>query len=196
MLRALTACCLIVVALPCAAAAEWHFVPAIGTTFNGKTSLVDLEHATDKAHRNLGGSVALLGGGILGAEGLFVWTPGFFQAGDQDLIRKSRVVEVMGNVVLTTPRRWTEYTLRPFVSGGFGLIDVLSADVSEALPVPVRLASYNIGGGAIGFFSHRAGVRFDLRYHSSISRTDEGPVAIGPVYFGYMTATVGVVLRR
>jgi len=193
--RALAAGVLLALAFPQSAAAEWHFTPMLGTTFFIKTSVVDPDAATDQIHRNLGGSVALLGGGILGAEGLIVWTPGLF-TGDKGLVKKSRSISVMGNVVITTPRRWTEYSLRPFVSGGFGLINVSKTEVAQVFPFHSNIPAFNIGGGAIGFLSKRTGLRFDLRYYSSLARSDEGPVSIGPVHIRYMTASVGVVLRR
>ena len=167
----------------------------LGTTFFIKTSVVDLDAATDQIHRNFGGSVALLGSGIFGAEGLIVWTPGLF-TGDKGLVKNSRVISVMGNVLVTTPRRWTEYSLRPFVSGGFGLVHVSNTDVAKVFPFDSNLPAFNIGGGAIGFLSKRTGIRFDLRYYSNLARSDEGPVAVGRVHIRYMTASVGVVLRR
>ncbi len=193
--RALAAGVLLALAFPQSAAAEWHFTPMLGTTFFIKTSVVDLDAATDQIHRNLGGSVALLGSGILGAEGLIVWTPGLF-TGDKGLVKSSRSISAMGNVVVTTPRRWTEYSLRPFVSGGFGLINVSKTDVFQVFPFNSNIPAFNIGGGAIGFLSKRTGLRFDLRYYSSLARSDEGPVAIGRVHIRYMTGSVGLVLRR
>lgn len=193
MLRALAVCCLLVAGLPQAAAAEWHFTPLLGTTFFIKTSLIDPDAATDQIHRNYGGSVALLGSGILGAEGLVVWTPGFF-TGDKGIVERSRSIAVMGNVVVTTPRRWTEYGLRPFLSGGLGIIH--TSRTEDVFPDNRNIPAFNIGGGAIGFLSRRTGLRFDLRYYSSLARSDEGNVAFGRVYIRYMTGSVGVVLRR
>jgi hypothetical protein len=193
--RALAAGVLLVLTFPQSAAAEWHFTPMLGTTFFIKTSVVDLDAATDQIHRNFGGSVALLGSGIFGAEGLIVWTPGLF-TGDKGLVKNSRVISVMGNVLVTTPRRWTEYSLRPFVSGGFGLVHVSNTDVAKVFPFDSNLPAFNIGGGAIGFLSKRTGIRFDLRYYSNLARSDEGPVAVGRVHIRYMTASVGLVLRR
>ena len=170
----------------------------VGTTFFAKTSLIDPDAATDQIHRNLGGSVALLGGGILGAEGLVVWTPGFF-TGDKGLVKRSRSLSAMGNVVVTPPRRWTEYSLRPFVSGGFGVIKVSKTEAFQVFPFNANIPAFNIGGGAIGFLSKRTGLRFDLRYYSGLARSDnplEAPIAIGRVHIRYMTASVGVVLRR
>ena len=196
MLKKLIPCAVLLLALPRVAAAEWHFTPMIGETILGRTSVLDLEAATDKHHKNLGGSVGLLGSGVLGVEGLVVWTPGFFQTGNQALLKKSRTLAVMGNLMVTAPRRWTEYTLRPFVSGSFGLLNASRTEVADVFPTTVNMSAYNIGGGAIGFLSARTGVRFDLRYYNSLGSSDPNAACLGPCQLRYMTASVGVVLRR
>ncbi len=169
----------------------------VGLTFSGNTSLVDVEQATDKTHRNFGGSVALLGGGILGVETIFVWTPGFFQRGDLEVIDSSRSIAWMGNLMVTTPRHLTEYSLRPFASGGFGLLRASATPVDpRGFPIQENLVGFNVGGGAVGFLSRRTGIRFDLRYYSTVRSSDEGGVAIGRAHLRYMTASVGVVFRR
>jgi hypothetical protein len=146
--------------------------------------------------------VSFLGGGILGAETIFTWTPGFFQQEDLGLVETSRSIALMGNLVVTAPRRLTEYSLRPFISGGFGVLKPYvrqkEAGGGEPLPaVDLNLWGYNIGGGAMGFFSERTGVRFDLRYYSTIRPTDEdGAIIEDRVRLRYMTASVGVVFRR
>jgi len=201
MKRAFALSCLFVVLVARPAAAEWHFTPMVGFTMFGDTSLVDVEKATDNVHTQFGGAVSWLGGGLLGVEGLIQWTPGLFQGDDvsfevpQELVHSSRSIVAMGNVVLTLPRRWTEYGLRPFFSGGFGVMNVVNEDVG-IFPVSLNLAAFNVGGGAIGFFSQRTGVRFDVRYHSTLRGTDEGPVATGTVHLRYVTASIGLVIRR
>ena len=198
MLRALAVCSLLVF-VPRSAAAEWQFTPMLGATFFGNTSVVDPEFASDNAHRNFGGAVSLLGGGLLGVESILVWTPGFFDddTHPSQLVKSSRVVAVMGNVVLTAPRRWTEYSLRPFVSGGIGWLHTSKTEQFGVLSLQENLVGFNIGGGAIGFFTARTGVRLDLRYYSNLRPTDEGPgVGFGPVRLRYMTASIGVVIRR
>jgi hypothetical protein len=192
MLRVLTLCCAALVAIPAAAAAEWHLTPMAGITFHGNTTLLDLEGATGKAHVQVGGAATLVGSGILGVEAITVFTPRFFRDGNPDLLKHGRSFALMGNAVLTTPRHLTEYSLRPFVSGGFGL---LRASQLGLLPLTSNLAGYNIGIGAVGFLSPRTGVRFDLRYYSSLHRPDQGPVALGRVHLSYVTASVGLVLR-
>lgn len=194
MTRALAICCLLLVTSVREAAAEWQFTPMVGLTMFGRTSIVDPEGGTGKRHWNFGGAVSLVGSGILGVEGLTVWTPGFFEHDDLDLVRSSRTVSVMANVVLTTPRRWTEYSLRPFVSGGLGLIHLQKID-EGLFTVDSNLAGFNIGGGAIGFLTDRTGLRFDFRYHSTLTPTDVGPVSFGDLRLRYVTATVGLVFR-
>jgi hypothetical protein len=200
--------CLLAAARP--AAAEWQFTPTIGFTFAGTTTLLDFQQAVGKRHTEFGGSVALLGEGVIGAEVLVVFVPGFFETARTPLstdvrrveLDSSRTIAVMANVVLTTPRQWTEYGLRPFVSGGFGALQSSETFQNIAvtpvvlLPVDVGMAGFNIGGGAVGFLTNRTGVRFDLRYYSSLRDTDQGPQAIGLARLHYMTASVGLVIRR
>jgi hypothetical protein len=187
---------LLALTFPPSAAAEWHFTPTIGWTFAANTNLLDLDQSTSKVHWNFGGSVTLLGPGIFGVEGTVVWTPGFFS--EQVLVNKSSAIAMMGNAVLTTPRKWTEYGLRPFVSGGFGFLGVSFTDVKNIFADNGNIAAFNIGGGAIGFFSKRTGVRFDLRYYNSLKQHEEDcPITFGSgCHLRYMTATVGVVIRR
>jgi hypothetical protein len=208
MLRALVVSCVCLLAAPTTASAEWHITPMIGLTFAGKTTIVDLDEGTGKRHPNFGGSVALIGGGVFGVEGITTLTPGFFQSGDESpllglggdttLVESSRLFTLMGNVIVTAPRRLTEYSLRPFVSGGFGLIRVYKLEKLDVLPATANLFGYNIGGGVIGFLTKSTGVRFDLRYYSTVRGTDPGnpPIANGDVNLRYMTMSVGVVIRR
>ena len=143
--------------VPATARAEWQFTPFLGLTFKGDTTLIDHEQATNKVHWTLGGNVALMGGGPVGVEGLVVYTPGFFQQDNPprgidgeippDIVA-SRTLAIMGNVVLTTPRSWNEYGLRPFVSGGIGLLQATATDALEFTPVNTNLLGYNVGGGA------------------------------------------------
>ncbi len=202
-IRALALCGLCLFAFPRHASAEWHFTPMVGLTFKGDTSITQLEAgAPGNVHKQVGGSVMLLGEGIVGVEGVGVFTPGFFQKdeliNEANLVGSSKTFALMGNAVLTVPRKWTEYFLRPFVSGGLGMIYVSESDFENLLPVHSTVAGLNVGGGAVGFITARTGVRFDLRYYSSLHRSaPEGdPVSIGRVHISYMTFSIGLVLRR
>lgn len=206
MFRAFAVACACLLAVPAVASAEWQITPMIGLTFAGKTTIFDLDQGTGKRHPNLAGSVALLGGGIIGVEGITSLTPGFFESGDETglfvpaapkFVESSRMFTLMGNVVVTVPRRWTEYFLRPFVSGGFGLMRVSKIETAGLLSTNLNLFGYNVGGGAIGFLTRNTGVRFDLRYYGTVRGTDAGtpPVANGDVNLRFMTASFGIVIR-
>lgn len=196
-IRVLAACATLIVAFAAEARAEWQFVPFFGLTFNGDTSLANPEFGAEKVHWNLGGAVTVIGEWPIAVEGLFSYTPQFFEGGDDvpNVVESSRALALMGNVVLTVPRSWNEYGLRPFVSGGIGLLSVSVTDVPGALTFRENLLGYNIGGGAVGFVTNRTGLRFDLRYYSNLKPSDESGVSIGRVRLSYWTGSVGVVIR-
>lgn len=212
MRRTLAVCGLCLLLAPPSARAEWHFTPLLGATVAGNTTLIDLQHGTGKRHVNFGGAVSRFGKGIFGVEGFAIYTRHFFEFdGPRDpadpvapAIARSYTLSMQGNVVLTAPKRWTEYFLRPYASGGFGLLRAVSidkVDVQSASVFPLRstMPAFNIGGGAIGFLSQGTGVRFDVRYHGGLRR-DPGkdlPNVIAPdLHLRYMTVEVGLVIRR
>lgn len=193
--RVLAACAILIVAVADEARAEWQFAPFFGLTFNGDTSLADPEFGTERVHWNFGGAVTVIGASPVGVEGLFTYTPQFFEGEAADIFESSRAVALMGNVVLAIPRSWNEYGLRPYVSGGIGLLRVSVSDTRGLLTFRDNLLGYNVGGGAVGFVNNRTGLRFDLRYYSNLKPVDESGVSFGRVRLSYWTASVGVVIR-
>lgn len=179
-----------------------------GVTFGGRTTLLDPQQGVDKTHLQIGGAAALVGDGFFGVEAIAVFTPSLFRgkgsfseisspAIGQIELSHGRSFAVMGNVVLTLPRRLTEYSLRPFVSGGFGMMSSSVQDPNGIVTANSDLAGYNIGVGAVGFLSERVGLRFDLRTYRTFHRPFEGrPISFGPPGLTYFTASAGVVFRR
>ena len=106
----------------------------------------------------------------------------------------------MGNAVLTTPRSWNRYGLRPTLSGGIGLLHAAAEDQLDLLGYSLNLWGVNIGGGAVGFLSDHVGVRVDLRYFQNISSVPEedlGRLTLGdPLRLRYWTASFGVVFKK
>jgi hypothetical protein len=191
---------ILIAGLPASAAADWHITPFLGLTFQGETTLLDHENAVGKSDWSFGAAVSLLGAGPVGVEGLLVYTPGFFQQDnpppDRPDVIASHTLALMGNVVLTTPRKWTEYGLRPFISGGIGLLRASFDDQFGVLPGRSNQLGYNIGGGAVGFFTERAGLRVDLRYFSNLKPSDSADgIALGRVQLSYWNTSAGVVFR-
>ena len=206
-LAACVAALLLAAASP--ARAEWQFTPFLGYTFNGSTTLIDFglvnnQTANDEPHIDFGGSVSLLGEGPIGLEGYYIHTPNFFESKQFNIVLPrtsgSQTYALMGNVVLTTPRAWNRYGLRPMLSGGAGLMHAAAEDQLDLLAYRLNLWGINVGGGAVGFVSDRVGLRFDLRYFQNISgvRDEDLPrLTLGdPLRLRYWTATFGVVFKR
>ena len=189
---------LVLSSLPSSARADWLVMPLLGLSFGSDTNIIDLEDATGLRNVTYGGTVALLSAGGLGLEADVSYVPGFFQReGGGDLVASSSVLSVMGNVIVAAPLSLTRQSLRPYVSGGFGLIRAHLDDVLDLFPVDRNLSGVNIGGGAIGFLSRRTGVRADLRYYKAVGSSDEGslPIGIGSPNLSFWRASLALVLK-
>ena len=179
----------------------------LGVTFRGNTNIVDIQNATHLSHKEFGAAVTVLTKGLFGVEGVLSFTPGFFHADRPQrdgealptagFIGRSYALAVMGNVVVAAPRRYTEYFLRPFVSGGAGLLraSVTDAATLGSIASGARVG-FNVGGGAIGFLTQHTGVRFDLRYYSNVHSSEpRGATVGGPLHLRYLVLSVGLVFR-
>jgi outer membrane protein with beta-barrel domain len=156
------------------ASAEWQLKPWLGTTFAASTTFFDLDEGTSVHHIAVG-VTALKLGEIFGIEGDIAHMPRFFQSGGpfSDLVLGSSVTTVTGNVVVAAPRRWTEYTLRPYFVGGGGLMRARIDDAGAILPVSSNLAAWDMGVGVTGFLSDRFGVSWDVRRFRSVGGQDQ-----------------------
>jgi hypothetical protein len=159
---------------PAHASAEWQVKPFLGLTFGGGTTIIDHEEAVGERNLAVGVGVTWLGE-ILGIEADVGYAPGFFDSGEKPLVARSGVTTLTGSVVVALPRRMTEYTLRPYLVGGFGLMRVSIDDLGEGNVVGEllrsRLPAINVGGGVTGFVTRRVGVSWDLRYFRNAGGT-------------------------
>ena len=105
---------------------------------------------------------------MIGIDVDFGHAPGFFQSGDQELVLGSSAMTLTGNVVLTPPRRLTEYTLGPYFVVGAGLMHARIDDFFDVLPVASTLPAMDVGGGVNGFLSDRIGLSWEARYFRSV----------------------------
>jgi len=179
---------------PAKSSAEWQVRPFLGVSFGGGTTLVDLAGAAGSPNVVIGASGALLGD-VIGVEGDFGYAPGFFQSGDEQLVRGNSVTTLTGNFILSMPRHLTEYTLGPYFVVGAGLMHAHVDDIFGVLSVSSTLPAMDIGGGVTGFFSRRVGLIWDARYFSSVGNRKARGVSFGSERLSFWRASMGLVVR-
>jgi hypothetical protein len=198
-------------ALPSVAHADWYFMPFYGWDFKGTTTLVDLEYSgRNRTKPTLGGSVVLMSD-ILGIEGDYAFIPGFFQnpqcrrvdaaecATQGPVITDSHAQTLTGGVIVAAPLTWTRESLRPYVGAGIGWMGASSEyqppAVGELFSFDRHLIALSVGGGALGMFSERTGLRFDLRRFTNIDRDEPMGTEVESARLTFWRATVSFVLR-
>jgi hypothetical protein len=137
---------------PTRAHADGLFTPWVGVNF-----------ANDPAdgRTSFGITATGMGGGVIGGEFDFGYSPNFF--GDETVFGSNNVLTVVGNLVIGIPLGGSKgFGFRPYGTVGLGLIrsqaDVLELDLSS------NEFGINAGGGAFLFFGDHVGMRGDLRY--------------------------------
>lgn len=186
-------------ALLCSGAADSSadvlFTPFFGSVFGGRTTLLDLDiGAAEAKHWVFGGSAAWLSDRILGVEADFAMVPGFFEnESGTGLVLDSRVTTLSGGVIAALPVSVTRESLRPYVTGGLGIMHAGTEDLI-GLNESSNWLALQIGGGAIGLITDRAGVRFDLRHARALSR-DMTLRGERTSKLSFWRATIGVTLK-
>lgn len=181
--------------VPVPASADLFLAPFMGIKFGGGTSIVDLELAAGQAKTTLGVSAFLLTDAILGYEAAFGYVPQYFNGDTGPLIKPgSYVIDLMGNVIVSLPPDVTAGGLRPYTTGGVGLIHAEAADILGIFQVRRTVPAFNVGVGAVGLLTNNVGVRFDVRYLRSLTN-DDGSLARVGRRISYSRATIGLVLR-
>jgi len=181
---------------PARAAADWLITPFLGLKLDGQTTLVDLDQAAGAPKMTIGGSVALLGDGIVGLEGDFGFTPGFFDSNSRGaLVAHSNVMTLTGNVLLAAPAGLTRESLRPYILGGLGLMRASIDDVTGVFPLRPNFLALAIGGGAIGGLTERTSVRFDLRRFQNLTTDPNRVMGFGRSRLSFWRADVGLTFR-
>lgn len=177
-----------------AMAGERQIRPFIGVTFDGDTTLIDVEHGVGKSHGLVGVSGVWLGE-VLGIEADLGHTPGFFQAGDRRLVLGSRVTTLMGNVVVAAPASKTRYGLRPYLVGGAGLMWIHIDSTFGVFQIAETFAAIDVGGGVHGYLTNRVGVGWDVRRISTISKPEELGISFGRKDVSFWRASMALVIR-
>lgn len=190
-----------IVLAPTPAAADWLLSPFVGMRFGADSTLFfDFEQGAEKRKFVWGLSAGLLTDGIFGLEVDFGYIPGFFQGAPpegEETEASSRAVTLTGNVLIVAPLGATGYGLRPYATGGLGLLHASSRALppGDVLLIDFNTLALNIGGGAIGPVSPRSSIRFDVRHYRSIRTDQDEPVNAPGTQLTFWRATIGLTFR-
>ena len=194
---------MVFVAAPAKASADWLFTPFIGMNWGGSAEFTDFAGDFEDEFEqkvNFGASLSWMGAGALGFEVDFGYSPNFFQntAGDDDFeYGDSNVTTLMANLKVGAPfGGQTGGGIRPYASGGLGLIKTRIDDPDDLFELNSTDWGFNVGGGVTGFFSDNFGLQGDVRYFRSLQDNepdDEFDLALGSLNF--WRGTVGLVFR-
>ena len=186
-------------AAPAKASADWLLTPFLGSTFGGNASVANVSGGTfsdDFEQKvNYGASLAWMGGGVVGFEVDFGYSPNFFGVASSspgfDLVGDGNVTTAMGNVVVGAPLGG----FRPYASGGLGLI---ASRVDNPTQFFTKATTNDLGmdvGGGVMFLAGNVGVRGDLRYFRSLNNNDSNTVDFSLGDFRFWRGTVGVTFK-
>jgi hypothetical protein len=180
---------------PARAQTDLLIIPFLGMKFGGHTSIAIGEPTVGDKKLTFGVSGTILSDRFLGVEADVQQTPQFFGPGLQRTVSSSGVTTLTGNVVFAVPKAITRESLRPYIVSGVGLMHARLSTQAGLLDTKSNLLGLDIGGGAIGMVSPRAGARFELRHFKNLTNDAAGAVTIGGTKLSFWRLTAAVVLR-
>ena len=194
---------MVFVAAPAKASADWLFTPFFGMNWGGTAEFTDFAGDFEdefEQKMNFGASLSWMGAGAFGFEVDFGYSPNFFQntTGDDNFeFGDSNVTTLMANLKVGAPfGGQTGGGIRPYASGGLGLIKSRIDDPDDLFELNSTDWGFNVGGGVTGFFNDNFGLQGDVRYFRSLQDNepdDEFDLALGS--FNFWRGTVGLVFR-
>jgi hypothetical protein len=176
-----------------AEAADRQIRPFAGATFAGTTPFFDPEEAAGKLHPAIGVSAVFLGE-MFGVDIDVADVPGFMESDDKHLVLHSRVTTLCGNVVIAAPRRLAEYSLRPYLVAGGGLMRARMITSFNVFDVSSVTPAFDLGVGAVAFVTNKTGVSWDVRRFQSFSDSSERSSGFDD-HLSFWRATMAVVFR-
>ncbi len=190
------------VATPSKASADWLLTPFVGWNWGGTANLLESDDFDDEFEQKamFGASLAWMGAGVFGFEVDFGFAPNFFEntSGSGDFeFADSNLTTVMGNLIIGVPIGGQHGVgFRPYAVGGVGLVKSRLGSSGDLFNVDSTDWGFNVGAGAMFFFSDNVGLRGDVRYFRSLE--DVEPIDdfnIGLANFRFWRGTLGVTIR-
>ena len=179
-----------------ARAADAQLRPFVGFTFAGDTSFSpNLAEPAGNVHGTIGIGAAWLGN-VFGVEAEIAHTPGIFESSsNSNLVIGSSATTIVGDLIVAFPGRMSEYTLRPYVLGGGGLMRATMEDTFEAFAFTQNLPAFDFGAGVVGFLTKRVGVAWEIRRFQSVGGRDNQGISLGTEQLSFWRATMAVAIR-
>jgi len=97
--------------------------------------------------------------------------------------------------VLAAPHRLTEYSLRPYIVAGGGLMRARRITSLSVFDVSTVYPAFDIGVGAVAFVTPWTGVAWDIRRFQSFSDSAERGQGFDGDHLTFWRATMAVVIR-
>jgi opacity protein-like surface antigen len=176
---------------PTAARAEGYVSPWAGVNFGS---------SVDNGRSGFGVDAGAMGGGIIGGEVDFGYSPSFF--GTQNDFGNNSVLNAMANVIVGVPIGGTYGKgVRPYLVGGGGLIRMQIDGVNNAnLFRPAssnNMFGWDAGAGVMGFFNDHIGLRGEIRYMRATHDMNSGinSIDLNGNKLHFWRPSIGVVFR-
>ncbi|HYT73483.1 MAG TPA: hypothetical protein VEL79_01935 [Vicinamibacterales bacterium] len=196
---ALAAC--VAAATPRNASADWVFTPFLGVNFGGSADVngggatfsQKFQHKAD-----FGASLAGMGGGVLGMEVDFGYSPNFFAtpSSGYQFTSKSNVTTLTANLIVGAPLHGRHNQIRPYVVGGLGLMRSNVQDAAQLFDVTTKNdLGLDVGGGVMGYFSKNVGLRGDVRYFRGLRGSSNTATGLGLSNFEFWRGSLGVSFK-
>ena len=170
---------------PAAARADVIFSPFLGVSFGGETRKEALTY---------GGTLTFMGGGVFGFEIDAALSPDML-SDDSDIdldLGSNSVGTVMANLIIGAPLG----KIRPYASGGAGLLRINIEDAGDLFDVDRNTWGVNVGAGLMGYFTEHVGIKADVRYFRRIRDEDTSSnIDLDLGRFNYWRGTLGLSFR-
>jgi opacity protein-like surface antigen len=165
--------------------ADGYVSPWGGVNFGAGSSI-------DNGRGAFGVDAGWMGGGVIGGEFDFGYSPSFF--GNSNDFGNNTVMDLMANVIVGIPVGGQHGAgVRPYVTGGVGLI---RSQIDGGTLFDVSQSNndfgFNLGAGVMGYVAEHFGLRGDVRYFRSTNDNLEN-LGLGRLKFWRVSA--GVVIR-
>ena len=177
------------VSMPTPARADSWVAPFGGVTFGSNAD------SSDSNKIAFGVDAGGLNQGVFGAEVDFGYLPSYF--GSSSTLGTNYVMDLTGDLIIAVPTSATRGTaFRPFATVGLGLIRAKAEGSGGFTGAAENDAAFNVGGGAMAFFSNHVGLRGDVRYFRTVSHNSAfNPIDSSLGDFHFWRASASVVIR-